>query len=46
MGIDEPKNILDAVEDDLAAAGQEPKLFLGMAHYIIRQEILLKTRRI
>ena len=31
--MDEPKNILDAVEDDLAAAGQEPKLFLGMVHY-------------
>ena len=28
--MDEPKNILDAVEDDLAAAEQEPKLFLGM----------------
>lgn len=31
--VDEPKNILDTVEDDIAAAGQEPKLFLGMVHY-------------
>jgi len=30
IGMDEPKNILDAVEDDLAAAGQEPKLFLAL----------------
>ncbi|CBY19216.1 unnamed protein product [Oikopleura dioica] len=30
IGLGEPKNILDAVEDDLAAAGQEPKLFLAL----------------
>lgn len=30
IGMDEPKNILDAVEDDLEAAVQEPKLFLAL----------------
>ena len=44
--MDEPKNILNALEDDLAAAEQEPKLFLGRFQNFVFKNLHFKNEEL